>query len=98
MLRALIFAAAFWVVLTTTLLAQSMCAPRATVADRLKALYGEQHQITLVTATALVELWVNMATGTWTTVRTTTDGSSCILGSGTGIIMDRVPEPPGNDL
>ena len=68
------------------------------IVERLKALFGEQHQITLVGNAGLIELWVNMDTGSWTAMRTDVEGISCLLESGTGLIMDRKPSPPGNDI
>ena len=74
------------------------CADRALVADRLKALYGEQYQVTLIAQKSVFELWLNTSTATWTVIRIHPTGKTCIVGSGTGVITNARPQPPGNDL
>jgi hypothetical protein len=74
------------------------CAGRPVVIERLKALYGEQHQFTLVGDLALIEVWLNSRTSTWTILNTATDGTTCVIAAGSGLIVDSKLHPPGNDL
>lgn len=68
----------------TTATAQSDCAPRDTAVEYLSEQWGEAIVgAGLESPTSILEVWVAEETGTWTIVRTTPDGMSCIVASGT---------------
>ncbi len=76
---------AFAVLTATTAAAQTpaVCADRASIADRLRAKYGETvHGIGVTDGQRVVEVWASDATGTWTIVVTLPDGSSCLIAAG----------------
>jgi hypothetical protein len=73
--------------LETTLLlwlAQATCAPYDGVTQQLAARFGEERQSSgyQESGSAIVEVWVNPRTGTWTILRITLDGRACMIGSG----------------
>jgi len=74
--------------------AQSNCAPRDAVADRLVSQYGETRQSIGLDNGNMVETWANRFTGTWTITGTTAAGLTCLIASGQS--FDRVTEalPP----
>ncbi|MEM8631491.1 MAG: hypothetical protein AAGF74_09655 [Pseudomonadota bacterium] len=65
-------------------LAQTYCADRTDVTERLTAKWGEVFSGGgLQNATAVIEVWTNDAEGTWTILRTQADGTTCVMASGT---------------
>lgn len=60
------------------------CAPRADVVDRLSDRYGESAVSggLLGDGSGVLEVWANRETGTWTTLLTLPDGTSCFVSSG----------------
>ena len=74
--------------------AQSNCANRDLVVERLQSRYSEQLtagglQATRMTTT-VIEVWSSPETGTFTIMLTTPEGVSCILASGTNWFTDKV--------
>lgn len=60
------------------------CAPRDIVVDRLADGYGEVFSGGgLQDGTAVFEVWISEADGTWTILMTRADGVSCIMAAGT---------------
>lgn len=61
------------------------CAARFLVEDRLGGGYGESVQSLGVTDNgAVIEMWANVDTGTWTAVVNLPDGTACVVASGVG--------------
>ena len=90
-------------ILTLSLLAatqaqgQAQCGPRDTVVQFLADTYGETRQAAgLERSGALVEMFANMETGSWTAIASSADGTSCLLADGTGWQPDEA-EPEGID-
>ncbi len=73
------------VALTPGLLhAQTNCASRDQVVDRLEMKYGEAFSGGgLRNAESVFEVWLSEEKGTWTILMTRSDGISCIMASGT---------------
>jgi hypothetical protein len=65
-------------------LASALCAPYDATARVLAEQYGEErHGSGYQEAnSAIVEIWVNRRTGSWTILRITLDGQACMIGSG----------------
>ena len=64
--------------------AQSNCAAREHVVDRLEGRYGEAFSGGgLRNAESIFEVWLSEEKGTWTILMTRSDGISCIMASGT---------------
>ena len=67
-----------------TLHAQTNCAARDTVVEKLATGYGEAFAGGgLQSATSVFEVWFSEEKGTWTILMTRADGVSCIMASGT---------------
>ena len=65
--------------------AQMACGTRDSVVAKLGDKYGEVRRGGGLTgSTAIFEIWASEATGTWTILKTTPDGSSCIMAVGDG--------------
>lgn len=74
--------------------AQTACAPRGDIVEKLKDKYGEvQRGMGLGGTTAIVEIWSSEKTGTWTIVMTRPNGTTCILAAGDN--WSESPEEPG---
>jgi hypothetical protein len=70
--------------LPTALHAQTNCADRKLVIEKLEASYGEVFAGGgLQSATQIFEVWFSDEKGTWTILMTRADGLSCIMASGT---------------
>jgi len=68
----------------STLHAQSNCADRGAVVDKLAVKYGEAFAGGgLQSAESVFEVWFSEEKGTWTILKTRADGTSCIMASGT---------------
>ena len=64
--------------------AQTNCADRARITERLQTKYGETFAGGgLRDAKSIVEVWFSEAQGTWTILVTLPDGRACIMASGT---------------
>lgn len=63
--------------------AQTNCADRTMVVDRLADKYGESRQSVGVAANnSMVEVFANGGTGSWTIIVTQPDGRACMVASG----------------
>ena len=70
--------------LPATLHAQSNCADRDKVVQKLETGYGEALSGGgLQNSTHVFEVWHSQEKGTWTILMTRADGKSCIMASGT---------------
>lgn len=64
--------------------AQSNCATRDTVVQKLESGYGEVFAGGgIQNASSIFEVWFSEEKGTWTILMTRADGTSCIMASGT---------------
>lgn len=73
------------------------CGPRDAVIRKLSAVYQEaQTARGFVGANVIVEVWANTKTGTWTILRTTPDGFSCVIAAGE-FWRSMTPAAPGDD-
>ena len=80
----------------------AQCALRPDVLAALATKYGEARRgIGIAGQNAVMELFVNPATGTWTILVTTPDGKTCLIASGSDFEATRDPAPakgsPAND-
>ncbi|MGP6088620.1 hypothetical protein [Antarctobacter jejuensis] len=74
------------------------CADRDTVVTRLDDRFDErQILIGLTSQTTMLELWASEDSGRFTVLITNADKRSCIMASGTDLMID-YPEPPGVDV
>ncbi|MFQ5565021.1 MAG: hypothetical protein ACE5EU_01515 [Paracoccaceae bacterium] len=65
--------------------AQMACGSRDAVVAKLGEKYGEVRRGGgLVGSTAIFEIWASEATGTWTILKTTPDGLTCVMAVGEG--------------
>ncbi len=65
--------------------AQMACGARNSVVAKLSEDYGEiRHGGGLASPTAIIEIWASEATGTWTILKTTPNGFTCIMAVGDG--------------
>ncbi len=63
--------------------AQSVCADRGIITERLKTGFHESYQgAGLQSASSLVEIWSSDETGSWTILLSKADGISCVIASG----------------
>ena len=63
--------------------AQMACGTRDSVVAKLGEKYGEVRRGGGLTgSTAIFEIWASEATGTWTILKTTPDGLTCIMAVG----------------
>lgn len=63
--------------------AQSVCAPREQIVQRLAEGYGETRQgYGLQNASVVIEIYANAETGTWTIIATRPDGAACAMAAG----------------
>lgn len=100
-MRAVTITAAIAVCTATSAVGQQQCAPRQTVVAELKGKYGEARQsIGLVQdGTAILEIWANISTKTWTALITRADGMSCIVSAGQLFeLLNETPDPAGMRL
>ena len=64
--------------------AQTACADRSTVTERLKTNYGEEFAGGgLRNSDSIFEVWMAEETGTWTIIMTMPNGQSCVMAAGT---------------
>jgi len=65
--------------------AQMACGTRDSVVEKLGEKYGEVRRGGgLAGPTAIFEIWASEATGTWTILKTTPNGFTCIMAVGDG--------------
>jgi hypothetical protein len=65
--------------------AQMACGTRDSVVAKLGEKYGEVRRGGgLAGPTAIYEIWASEATGTWTILKTTADGLTCVMAVGDG--------------
>ena len=93
MTRILLIAVMLFV--STSVSAQTNCAPRSVVVERLLTGYGEQPRtIALGANNTIVEQFANEETGSWTIIVTNTAGITCLVAAGEAWqLID--PEPTG---
>lgn len=73
------------------------CGPRDGILGQLRNRYGESRQaMGLAGNNAVVEIFANTRTGTWTVTGTFADGLTCLIASGEA--YDPVAEPAGQAL
>lgn len=76
--------------------AQSNCAPREVVVERLATGYGETRQsIGLAANNAVLEVFASLETGTWTILVTMPGGPTCMVASGGAFenLVEDLPAP-----
>ncbi|MDD9923103.1 MAG: hypothetical protein OXQ92_12615 [Boseongicola sp.] len=72
------------VTLPTATFAQTNCADRSLVVEKLASGYGETFGGGgLQNSNRVFEVWISQEKGTWTILMTKADGTSCIMASGT---------------
>ncbi len=70
------------------------CASRPDVLAALATQYGEARRgIGIAGQNAVMELFVNPSTGTWTIIATSPDGKTCLIASGSNFEMTQDPAP-----
>lgn len=88
-------AAVLTLLMASGAVAQTNCASRDQVVDRLAGKYGEAFSGGgLRNAESVFEVWVSEEKGTWTILLTRSDGISCIMASGTNW-RDGIKVPEG---
>jgi hypothetical protein len=94
-----IAAAAALTASTSPVSAQTACAPRDTVLERLSQKYGETRQsIGLGSNDAVVEVFASAETGSWTITVTMPNGTTCLVASGEAFeTLAEVAQPKGKD-
>lgn len=94
-LFALSFGFVLLILATQNAQAQSaQCAPRPEVLTALATKYGEARRgIGIAGQNAVMELFVNPVTGTWTITATSPEGKTCLIASGSNFegISDPAP-------
>ncbi len=76
--------AALMVAIGTQARAQTACGKRADMVRVLDENYGEVRRGRgLAGPTAIIEIWVSEATGTWTILKTMPNGLTCVVAVGT---------------
>lgn len=98
LLFASFLAAGLAAVLATPAGAQMACGERDAIVAKLGKDYGEVRRGGgLAGAAAVFELWASETTGTWTILRTGTDGVSCVMAVGDGWQDEMVGLIPSGD-
>ncbi|WP_371037393.1 MULTISPECIES: hypothetical protein [unclassified Rhodosalinus] len=72
------------------------CGPRDAMLEELARGWGESRRAAGLASGALVELFANPDTGSWTLTATTAAGRTCLLASGEAFSAHDAP-PPGRD-
>jgi hypothetical protein len=80
--------------------AQMACGARDSVVAKLGDKYGEVRRgVGLAGPTAIFEIWASEATGTWTILKTTPNGLTCVIAVGEGWHDDAgEPTPTGSPV
>lgn len=82
----------------STASAQANCAPRDAVLDRLAEDYGETRQsVGLGANNAVVEMFANIDSGSWTITVTMVNGLTCLVASGQAFEVVSEDLPPAGD-
>lgn len=82
--RTLTGLAVLFAILPATMHAQTLCAERDSVVKKLETGYGEAFAGGgLQNASRIFEVWLSEEKGTWTILMTKSDGTSCIMATGT---------------
>jgi hypothetical protein len=72
----------------------AQCGPRSDVLSVLATKYGEARRgIGIAGQNAVMELFVNPSTGTWTIIATSPDGKTCLIASGRNFEATRDAAP-----
>ncbi len=72
--------------------AQMACMARDSAIAKLSDTYGEARRGRgLIGLTAVIEIWASEATGTWTILRTTPNGLTCIMAAGSNWQDETIP-------
>ena len=76
--------------------AQSICADRNIIVERLKSGFHESYQgAGLQSTTSLIEIWSSDETGSWTMLLSKADGTSCVIASGVNWQFNQEAEVAG---
>ncbi len=81
--------------------AQFACGPRDTIVEKLNGTYGETHRGSgLAGPTAIIEIWASdKPPHTWTILKTTPNGLTCVMAVGDGWHDDPAElTPTGNPV
>ncbi len=82
---AVTFIFSLWLAVAAQAQAQTACGKRADMVRVLDEDYGEVRRGGgLAGPTAIYEIWVSEATGTWTILKTTPNGVACVVAVGEG--------------
>ncbi len=74
--------------------AQMACGTRDSVVEKLGEKYGEVRRGGgLAGPTAIYEIWASETTGTWTILKTTAEGLTCVMAVGDGWQDDEGGDP-----
>lgn len=74
-------------------LAEPQCAPRDVLTKHLADQFGEGVVSMGVNPQAMVEVWANLSTGTWSIMATTPAGLMCFIASGGNFEAVAAPKP-----
>lgn len=97
-ITALIFLGWLFIMMTSPAAAQATCNHRTIVTNNLVQKYNEQHMGGGLGGSRVFEIWVNEETGTWTILRSSPDGQSCVMAVGDGWTSTGFKEiKPGKD-
>ncbi len=78
----------------STAQAQMACGTRDSVVEKMGEKYGETRRGGgLAGPTAIFEIWASEATGSWTILKTTPNGLTCIMAVGDGWVDEPPVEP-----
>ena len=76
--------------------AQSICAERSIIIERLENRFHESYQgAGLQSTTSLIEIWSSGESGSWTILLSNADGTSCVIASGMNWQFDQKAEMAG---
>lgn len=78
----LLLAAVFGILLTTPVVGQQRCAPKDIMSATLSDKFGEAETFMGLSDNAILTIWVNHETGSWSAVLTGSLGASCLVSSG----------------
>ncbi len=78
--------AALMVAIATQAQAQMVCGKRADMVEDMRQIYGEVRRGYGVSTNegSVFEVWASDVTGTWTILKTTPNGLTCVMAVGTG--------------
>jgi hypothetical protein len=93
---ALLFVGQFWLASVIPTQAQGNCNTHDSAREQLADRFGERVIVMGLSASgALMELWANPDTGTWTLTATNAAGLTCVIGSGEA--FDLAPATPDDE-